>query len=126
MGKVLAISLSVTTLALAADSRDVSASSTSEQADIISKGYYASELFFVSAVCFPKLSILVLFYDVVAGKRFIRRVVLTLGALILAWTLASLITVAFQCGLPHPWETAGSYCINAVSGSFPKQSLDAN
>ncbi|USP79576.1 uncharacterized protein yc1106_06850 [Curvularia clavata] len=65
LASVFAISLSVTTLALAADHPDSSASFNSEQEEVISKGYYASELFYISAICFPKLSILILFYNIV-------------------------------------------------------------
>ncbi|EMD88719.1 hypothetical protein COCHEDRAFT_1109052, partial [Bipolaris maydis C5] len=117
IASIFAISLSATVLILTANGRATSFSLTFSQADILSKGYYTSELFYVSGVCFSKLSILVLFFNIVASRQFLRRIVLALGIFISTWTLVSLVTVAFQCELPRPWKTTSPHCLNFVSGA---------
>ncbi|ENI05566.1 hypothetical protein COCC4DRAFT_102584, partial [Bipolaris maydis ATCC 48331] len=112
IASIFAISLSATVLILTANGRATSFSLTFSQADILSKGYYTSELFYVSGVCFSKLSILVLFFNIVASRQFLRRIVLALGIFISTWTLVSLVTVAFQCELPRPWKTTSPHCLN--------------
>ena len=110
-------------LILTASGRAFSFSLTFSQADILSKGYYTSELFYISGVCFPKLSILVLFFNIVASRQFLRRMVLALGIFISTWTLVALVTIAFQCELPRPWKTTSSHCLNFVSGSSKQPCL---
>jgi hypothetical protein len=82
------------------------------------KGYYASEIVYVAAIGFAKLSILVLFYNIVVTQRIVRRAVTSFGVVVLAWTVASVIAIAFQCGLPRPWGISGSRCFNLVSGIY--------
>lgn len=43
---------------------------------------------------------------------------LAIGVFIFAWTLASLAAVAFQCGLPKPWEVFTLHCYNIVRENF--------
>jgi hypothetical protein len=78
------------------------------------KGYYASELLYISAMCFAKLSILVLFYNVVALMPH-RFVVLGFGIFIFTWSVASAIATAFQCSMPQPWEMLTLRCFDTVS-----------
>jgi hypothetical protein len=79
------------------------------------KGYYASEFLYISAISLSKLSILVLFYNIVAVQRWHRRFVVGFGTFIVAWCTASLVVVAFQCKLPRPWETLTPQCFDTVS-----------
>jgi hypothetical protein len=79
------------------------------------KGYYASEFLYISSICFSKLSVLVVLYTVVAAQRTYRRLVLGFGAFISAWSVVSIIVVAFQCQLPRPWEMMTLRCFNTVS-----------
>jgi hypothetical protein len=88
---------------------------TLEQADFLMKGYYASEILYVAAIGFAKLSLLVLFYNVVIMQRIIRRVVIAFGILVIAWTIASVVAIALQCEFPRPWEIVSLRCSNAVS-----------
>jgi hypothetical protein len=88
-----------------------------EQTDLLMKGYYASEILYVAAIGFAKLSILVLFYNVVVMQRIIRRIVMAFGILVAAWTIASVVAIAFQCELPRPWEIVSLQCSNAVSNT---------
>lgn len=47
--------------------------------------------------------------------QFHMLLVRSLGAVVLLWTLASVFAVAFQCGLPRPWDYLGGKCFNSVS-----------
>jgi hypothetical protein len=98
------------------------------QADILMKGYYASEFLYISSLCFSKLSLLVLFYTVVAIQRTHRLLVSAFGAFIVIWSIASIVVVAFQCKLPRPWEIMTLQCFNTVSLTHRLYiySIDAN
>lgn len=113
--KLFALGLSATTFILAINRLGSSAPLTPEQIELVSKGYYAFDLFYIFAICFPKLSILVLFYSITPCQRFIRHAVLVFGLVITAWTLTSLAVVAVECELPNPWRTFGEHCIRTVS-----------
>lgn len=78
------------------------------------KGYYASELLYISSLCFSKLSIIVLFYNVVVLRTH-RLFVFAFGVCIFTWSVASAAAVALQCELPKPWEMMTLRCFNTVS-----------
>jgi hypothetical protein len=99
------------TLLLASNGLGVLETVTVDRANFIMKGYYASELLYISAMCFAKLSILVLFYNVVALMPH-RFVVLGFGIFIFAWSAASAIATAFQCSMPQPWEMLTLRCFD--------------
>jgi hypothetical protein len=40
------------------------------------------------------------------------------SAVVLLWTVGSVFAVAFQCGVPRPWESLGGKCFNRVSPPF--------
>ncbi|KAJ4349678.1 uncharacterized protein N0V89_008295 [Didymosphaeria variabile] len=111
---VFAVGLSVTVLILASDGLGVSGVLTLRRADAIQKGYYASNFLYILTIGFAKLSLISFFYSV-HHQRAQRRAVLAIGFFILAWTLASLAAIAFQCGLPKPWEIFTLHCYNTVS-----------
>jgi hypothetical protein len=102
------------TLLLASNGLGVLETVTVDRANFIMKGYYASELLYISAMCFAKLSILVLFYNVVALMPH-RFVVLGFGVFIFTWSAASAIATAFQCSMPQPWEMLTLRCFDTVS-----------
>ena len=77
------------------------------------KVYYASELLYISSLCFSKLSIVVLFYNIVVLRTH-RMFALSFGVCIFMWSLASLAAVALQCNLPRPWEMMTLRCFNTV------------
>lgn len=85
-----------------------------DRANTIMKGYYASELLYIASLCFAKLSILVLFYNVVVLRTH-RIFVFSFGLCIFAWSVASIVAVAFQCDMPRPWEMMTLRCFNTVS-----------
>jgi hypothetical protein len=83
------------------------------QADILMKGYYASQFLYISSLCFSKLSLIVLFYTVVI-QRTHRLLVSAFGAFIVVWSVSSIVVVAFQCELPRPWQMMTLRCFDAV------------
>ncbi|OAF99950.1 uncharacterized protein CC84DRAFT_1129779 [Paraphaeosphaeria sporulosa] len=109
---IFAVGLSVTVLILASDGLGVLDVLTVRKADLIQKGYYASEFLYILTIGFAKLCLVSFFYSVSHHQRGQRRAVLAIGIFILAWTLASLAAVAFQCGLPKPWEILTLHCYN--------------
>lgn len=86
---------------------------TVERANTIMKGYYASELLYISSLCFSKLSVFVLFYNVVVLRTH-RFFILGFGICIFTWSVASVSAAAFQCELPRPWEMMTLRCFNTV------------
>ncbi|KAF1829860.1 hypothetical protein BDW02DRAFT_127647 [Decorospora gaudefroyi] len=112
LATVFAVGLSITTFLLSSHGLGLSSASAPQQDDELMKGHYASQFLYISAICFAKISILVLFYDIVAVQRWQRRFVIALGLFVIAWSTASLGAVAFQCELPRPWETLTSRCVN--------------
>ncbi|KAH7397389.1 hypothetical protein BKA66DRAFT_408537 [Pyrenochaeta sp. MPI-SDFR-AT-0127] len=113
LATTFAIGLSITTFILASEGLGIFGYLTIERADILMKGYYASEFLYISAICCAKLSLLVLFHNIVAVQRMHRRLVLCFGMFIFAWSLSSLLAVAFQCQLPRPWEIMTLRCFNS-------------
>ncbi|KAH8722992.1 hypothetical protein GQ44DRAFT_621643 [Phaeosphaeriaceae sp. PMI808] len=109
---VFAIGLFVTYTILASEGLGVQGILTVERANSLMKGYYASEFLYILSICFSKLSLLVLFYTIVAVQRVHRRLVVGFGGFVLVWSIASLIVVAFQCELPRPWEIMTLRCFN--------------
>lgn len=111
--QVFAIGLSVTTFILASEGLGVLGQLTLSHANILMKGYYASNFLYIASLCFAKLSLIIYLYNIVV-QRVQRRVVLGIGIFIAVWSLGSLIAVAFQCGLPKPWEMMTLHCYNSV------------
>jgi hypothetical protein len=113
---MFAIGLSITTLILASDGLGVFGPLTVRRANHIMKGYYASNFLYIAALGFAKLALVTFFYHIHKVQQTHRRFVLGFGVFILVWTLASLVAVAFQCGLPRPWEVLTLHCYHSVSG----------
>jgi hypothetical protein len=80
------------------------------------KAYYASNILYILTIGSTKLSLVNFFYSDRTQARQ-RRCILGFGIFVLAWTLISVIAVAFQCGLPRPWEILTLHCYNSVSGA---------
>lgn len=106
--------MSVAIIILASDGLGILGVLTVKRATAIQKGYYASNFLYISTLCFAKLSLLSFFYGI-HHQRGQRRIVATMAIFVIAWTLASLGAVAFQCGLPKPWEVFTLHCFNVVS-----------
>ena len=116
-----AISLSIIALVLSFEGLGTVGPLTPEQTIFLMKGYYSSEIVYIVAIAFAKLSILVIFYNVVVTQRIIRRAVVAFSAVVSVWTAASLVAIAFQCQLPRPWQIVGPRCFNSVCNIGPNQ-----
>lgn len=85
------------------------------------KGHFASEILYISTICFAKLSILVIFHTIFQKQRTHRRSVLIFGYFILAWSVASGLAVVLRCALPNLLKALSSQSVNAVShDEYPK------
>ncbi|CAE7212167.1 hypothetical protein PTNB73_08954 [Pyrenophora teres f. teres] len=106
---VIGLSIIATLLA----SQGLSDSSlTIEQIHFLMKGYYVSNFMYIAAVCSAKLSVLVILYTIVEVQRWARRIVTAVSVFILAWSIASLLAIAFQCDIPRPWVMERTRCFN--------------
>jgi hypothetical protein len=113
--QIFAIGVSTASLILASDGLGVSGPVTVKRANALMKAYYASNLLYIASIGFTKLSLVNFFYGDRAQIKQ-GRWILGFGIFVLAWTLISVIAVAFQCGLPRPWELLTLHCYNSVSG----------
>ena len=73
---------------------------------------YASQILLVAAMAFAKLSLGLLItslmaegYSVLASRGLL--------IIILGWAVSSVLAMAFQCSMPHPWDF-GAHCIDQV------------
>ena len=107
----------MTSFVLASDGLGVAGVLTVTRANALMKAYYASNFLYIAAIGFTKLSLINFFYGDRTQSRQ-RRFVLGFGIFVLAWTLISIVAVAFQCGLPRPWEVLTLHCYNSVSGKL--------
>ena len=67
---------------------------------------------------------LVVFLRDLSPKTRYREAGLYLGALIVLWTVTSVLTVAFQCKLPYPWQDQNNTCLNQVSPHIARYKND--
>ncbi|KAF2763160.1 hypothetical protein EJ05DRAFT_506783 [Pseudovirgaria hyperparasitica] len=77
------------------------------------KATYANEILYAACLGLARLSILEYLR---VRTRFSRRrlVTLVLVCANCAFTLAAVIVLAFQCGLPRPWDRSGGRCIDVA------------
>ncbi|KAK4549173.1 hypothetical protein LTR36_007631 [Oleoguttula mirabilis] len=75
----------------------------------IQQKYYTSNLIFIVALGFSKVSLL-LFLRRLTPVSLQRRVILALLGLIAAWTMGSVLAAALQCELSQPWIIVGQKC----------------
>ncbi|KAF2635596.1 hypothetical protein P280DRAFT_191612 [Massarina eburnea CBS 473.64] len=113
---IFAIGLSITTLILASDGLGDVVPLTVRRANDIMKAYYASNFLYIATLGFAKLALVDFFYKIHKVQQTHRRLIFWFGIFIFAWTFACLVAVAFQCGLPHPWEVLTLHCYD--SGTF--------
>ena len=82
--------------------------------DEVQKMYYTSNLFFITAVGLSKISVMC-FLRRISRVRHHRLVFNTTIGLITAWIIGSLLAVALQCNLQHPWISVHEACPGIVS-----------
>lgn len=112
--QIFGVGLSVTILILASEGLGVLGPLTVRRADILMKAYYASDFLYISSIGLAKISVIGFFYGI-HYRRTQLRFVAAFGIFILGWTIASILVIAFQCGLPRPWDVFTLHCYNKVS-----------
>lgn len=83
---------------------------------MLQKTGYIAQLFFILVLAFSKLST-VAFVIIISPKRLDHQASIVVGAFVSLWSVASLLTVAFQCGLPNTWVIFSDHCIKQVSAA---------
>lgn len=75
---------------------------------------YAGNIMYISAIFLTKLSSLYFFVCLTregsSKRRLIHRSIVVVGI----WSVISIIVIALQCQLPHPWVFDPGQCINVV------------
>ena len=78
--------------------------------------YYASNLFFIMAIGLSKISIVHLLHRISPIKQ--HKLVFNIGmGLIAAWTIGSVLAIALQCNLQHPWTIIEEKCPGIVTST---------
>ncbi|CBX97770.1 predicted protein [Plenodomus lingam JN3] len=78
--------------------------------DRIQVKIFVATILSVLALSIPKCSVLIFFYRV-AHSTLQRIGVVTLGCLVLLWTIAVISGTVFQCAMPQPWTIWTGKCI---------------
>ena len=74
---------------------------------------YAATFMLVASVCCAKLS-LVAFLRSLTPSPLDRKLGLVIGLLVVVSGVTAIVTVAFQCHLPRPWDYVNESCFNRV------------
>jgi hypothetical protein len=80
------------------------------------KHMYGTQILVLATVACSKFSSALLFRSLTAQGNVLR---LTQGLMVVIglWASSSIVAVAFQCSLPHPWDVTGR-CFNRVSSGI--------
>ena len=79
----------------------------------MSQAQYAATFMLVASVCFAKLS-LVAFLRSLTPSALDRKLGLVIGLLVIVSGMTAIVTVAFQCHIPRPWDYVHESCFNRV------------
>jgi hypothetical protein len=75
---------------------------------------YAAQILLIATIAFSKLSLGLLFKNLMTSRRS-SIANQTLMGVIIAWALASIIALALRCSMPTPWKwDQPDQCINQV------------
>ena len=74
---------------------------------------YTADLLYVFSLCFSKLSVLAMIWNITPAKHE-RRITWGLIICIICWAFVAEFVLAFQCHPPSPWEYQSGTCINRV------------
>lgn len=88
----------------------------------MSQAQYAASFLSITSICFAKLS-LVAFLRNLTPLPFDRKFGLVIGLLAVVWAVTAIVTLAFQCHMPKPWDYVNQSCFNRVR-CFPDIVLD--
>src|ERR1700728_4513817 len=85
---------------------------------------YASDILYIFALAFSKLSTAFLFLRLTPGRGHVLAIWSTI-CLSIAWTIISIFLIAFRCHPSHPWTDTifVSECTSIVRPDSPPRSL---
>lgn len=72
---------------------------------------YAASMLVIGVLAASKASVTHLVIAINPSRKLVLACYGTLG-LVLAWTIASVFALAFQCDLPQPWNSKGNKCVD--------------
>ena len=75
--------------------------------------YYASNFFWLLAIGLSKISVICLLHRITRVQQH-RRIFNGVMSFIAAWTIASIVSIALQCNLGHPWTIVNEKCPKIV------------
>ncbi|PWY87967.1 hypothetical protein BO94DRAFT_534972 [Aspergillus sclerotioniger CBS 115572] len=78
------------------------------------KAFLAMEVFYMLTLTLGKLSVMVLFYSLLSSTGRSGPVLVAMGVL-LAWTLAMIFVICFQCHLPDVWNLTEGTCLDLTA-----------
>lgn len=87
------------------------ASLSDDKIDSIMKSEYAATILLIISLCFSKLAIVAFIHHLTPFKMH-RMVNFGLLALIVIWSIGSVLVAAFECRLPRPWDRALGQCLD--------------
>ncbi|KAI3005131.1 hypothetical protein CBS147346_4459 [Aspergillus niger] len=77
----------------------------------IEKALYSSNILYVLALSLAKISVLLLL-NKLSVNRWHKKILFWTSGLVGIWTVPVFFTLAFQCGVPEPWDASNGHCIN--------------
>jgi hypothetical protein len=81
----------------------------------VQKMYYTSNLFFLLAIGLSKISVLCFLHRLSRTNEKHRIAFYTAMGFVAAWTFGSVLAMALQCKLQHPWISVDEECHGIVS-----------
>lgn len=79
----------------------------------MARAQYAATFLLIASLCCAKLSYAA-FLRNLTPSAFDRSLALAIGLLVVVWGVTAIITVAFQCHIPRPWDYIDQSCFNRV------------
>ena len=77
------------------------------EVELYDKLNYTYQILFIVTICFSKLSLLSFITRLIPSPRNVLGSRLLMGTAT-AWGIAAIFSIAFQCDLPAPWNTAST------------------
>eukprot|EP00136_Aspergillus_niger_P006405 XP_001397430.2 hypothetical protein ANI_1_1430144 [Aspergillus niger CBS 513.88] len=87
------------------------------EVQILEKVLYSSNILYVLALNLAKISVLLLL-NRLAVNRWHKKILFWTSVLVGIWTVPVFFTLAFQCGVPEPWDASNGHCIDIILTQF--------
>ncbi|KAF2469197.1 uncharacterized protein BDR25DRAFT_229535 [Lindgomyces ingoldianus] len=78
------------------------------------KAEYAATILFILAMCLSKL-VIVAFIRSLSPKAIHHRIDKVLAGMSVLWTIGSVFSIAFACGMPQPWDKLSGKCFSRLN-----------